>query len=107
MNTDVKDKERGLYGKFRVERTDGRSASGEKHAKCDYFVLDLSHDPFAYKALAAYARACATEYPALADDLIQKMNQMGEWMVEKQFSEMSPREREDWRAFVHNDPERR
>jgi hypothetical protein len=103
----VKDSQTGLYQKFRVERADGRSAPGEKHEGCEYFVLDLSHDPFAYKALDAYARACAAEYPALADDLIRKMNKMGEWMVEKHFSEMTPAERKEWRDFVHNDPERR
>jgi hypothetical protein len=64
---------RGLYGKFRVERTDGRSASGEKHHGCEYFVLDLTHDRFAREALTAYARACAEEYPTLANDLHRKL----------------------------------
>lgn len=59
----------GLYQKFRVERTDGRSARGEKHERCDYFVLDLVHDVFARPALEAYAAACASEYPNLAADL--------------------------------------
>ena len=34
------DKDRGLYGKFYVERLDGKSVLGEKHDKCEYFVLD-------------------------------------------------------------------
>jgi hypothetical protein len=65
---------RGLYGKFTVERTDGRSAPGAKHHGCDYFVLDLTHDPYARDAIRAYAKACATEYPALAHDLERKLD---------------------------------
>jgi hypothetical protein len=60
---------RGLYKKFRVERTDGQSAGGEKHYGCSYFVLDLDHDPAAIPALLAYADACELRYPQLADDL--------------------------------------
>jgi len=67
------DKTRGLYGKFHVERTDGKSAPGEKHDGCEYFVLDLTHDPFAVPALKAYADACAAEYPLLAADLRPKV----------------------------------
>jgi hypothetical protein len=67
------DKNRGLYGKFIVERTDGRSAPGEKHENCEYFVLDLTHDPFALSALDAYAEACEEKYPALAKDLRGKV----------------------------------
>ncbi len=64
------DPKRGLYGKFRIERTDGKSAPGEKHDGCDYFVLDLTHDKFALAALLAYAEACKEEFPLLANDLI-------------------------------------
>lgn len=63
------DKTRGLYNKFRVERTDGTSKPGGKHHGCDYFVLDVTHDPFAIPALSAYAEACEKEYPLLADDI--------------------------------------
>lgn len=59
----------GLYEKFRVERTDGKSAPGEKHSGCRYFVLDLDHDPHAAPALKAYAESCESEYPNLAADL--------------------------------------
>lgn len=38
----ISDKDRGLYVKFHVERTDGRSAQGEKHHGCQYFVLDVA-----------------------------------------------------------------
>jgi hypothetical protein len=59
----------GLYAKFRVERTDGRSAPGQKHDGCRYFVLDLTHDPHAPAAMRAYIESCRAEYPLLAADL--------------------------------------
>jgi hypothetical protein len=62
---------RGLYRKYRVERTDGSSGPGGKHEQCRYFVLDLEHDQYSIPALAAYSRACRAEYPALAADLDQ------------------------------------
>ena len=58
-----------LHHKFDVNRTDGRSAVGEKHHGCDYFVLDLTHDPYAAAAVAAYAVGCASTHPTLAADL--------------------------------------
>lgn len=66
----------GLYEKFRVERTDGTSAAGAKHDGCEYFVLDLTHDPFALPALFAYRNACRAEYPALAADLLMRIAKM-------------------------------
>lgn len=69
MNVDGKDVERGVYHKFNVSRTDGRSSPGEKHHGCQYFVLDLEHDPHAVAALVAYAESCAREFPTLAADL--------------------------------------
>ena len=60
---------RGVYRKFKIERTDGKGAPGEKHDGCHYFVLDLTHDPFAIPALRAYAEACRTKRPQLAHDL--------------------------------------
>jgi hypothetical protein len=62
-------RERGLYGKYHVERTDGSSEPGKKHEDCAYFVLDLTHDRNAPPALIAYAAACEAEYPVLARDL--------------------------------------
>lgn len=62
--------------KYKVERTDGSTASGGKHAGCDYFVLDLVHDKFAKVALVAYAEACEHEYPLLARDLWAKIEKM-------------------------------
>lgn len=65
------DQQRGLYNKFRVERTDGKSAPGEKHHDCDYFVLDMDHDEHASAAIEAYVKSLedAEEFPALAADL--------------------------------------
>lgn len=60
----------GLYEKFHVIRTDGRSAVGEKHHGCRYFVLDLDHDPHVVAALTSYIRVCQFDYPALAADLM-------------------------------------
>jgi hypothetical protein len=54
---------------FRVERTDGSSAPGEKHDGCEYFILDVTHDPHALPALEAYAASCERDYPLLARDL--------------------------------------
>lgn len=63
---------KGIYRKFCVVRTDGKSEPGKKHADCEYFVLDLDHDPFAIPAIKAYAEACRKRFPILASDLISK-----------------------------------
>ncbi len=67
------DKDRGLYRKYVVHRTDGSSGPGGKHENCEYFVLDLAHDPHAIDALAAYANACERSHPRLYDDLTDKL----------------------------------
>ncbi len=71
-------KSRGLYEKFKVTRTDGQSAPGGRHADCEYFVLDLTHDKFAIPAIRAYAYACQFEYKQLAADLFAKAKLRGE-----------------------------
>lgn len=63
---------RGLFKKFIVVRTDGTSAPGKKHEACEYFVLDMNHDPFAAPALRAYADACEKRFPILARELKAK-----------------------------------
>lgn len=68
-NVDHKDAHRGLYGKFNVSRADERDEPGEKHEGCEYFVLDLDHDPHALPALEAYEKSCRAAFPRLADDL--------------------------------------
>ena len=72
-------KEKGLYDKFRVYRTDGKHDPGDKHEGCEYFVLDLTHDRFAVRALMAYAGSCrAGGYIPLACDLGKKVVEMQE-----------------------------
>jgi len=56
-----------------VTRADGRSEEGKKHYGCEYFVLDLTHDPFAMAAIEQYALACKAEYPKLSEDLMKKL----------------------------------
>lgn len=63
------DEKRGIYRKFKIERTDGSSGPGGKHEHCAYFVLDLEHDEFALPALKAYAKACRKTHPTLAADI--------------------------------------
>ncbi len=68
----------GLHSKYQVTRTDKRSAPGQKHYGCEYFVLDLTHDPHAIAALKAYATACESDRPALSRDLITKIGEVEE-----------------------------
>lgn len=63
------DTTRGLYGKFQVSRVDGTDKPGGKHFGCQYFVLDVDHDPAAIPALRAYVRSVRRKYPKLAEDL--------------------------------------
>ena len=62
-------KQCGLYKKYIVDRVDGQSLEGEKHHNCEYFVLDITHDPHALPAIKAYAESCRQDYPVLANDL--------------------------------------
>jgi hypothetical protein len=66
------DKTRGLYEKYKIERTDGSSAPGGDHERCEYFVLDYHCDPHAIPALLAYAESCKADYPLLARDIRAK-----------------------------------
>lgn len=63
----------GVYGKFFVERRDGRDRKYGDRTNADYFVLDLTYDKFAKAALEAYIKACEIEYPQLANDLRKKL----------------------------------
>jgi len=71
----VGSKEEGLIIKYHVSRQDGRDlVPGDKHYDCDYFVLDLDHDPYAYVALAAYADECEKYgYGPLAADIRKRI----------------------------------
>lgn len=59
----------GIYDKFKVTRRDGTHRKGKKHDKCQYYVLDLTHDPHAIPALRAYIKSVEKEEPQLAADL--------------------------------------
>ncbi|CAA2393602.1 hypothetical protein [Xanthomonas phage Tabio] len=61
--------EQGLFQKYRVERVDGKA---EAHQGCEYFVLDVTHDPHANTALATYASAVEETHPALAADMRER-----------------------------------
>lgn len=75
----MSDDQRGLYGKYNVTRRDGKGTyPSDKHFNCQYFVLDVTHDPYAIPALAAYAEASQAEYPALAADLRDLVSRAGE-----------------------------
>jgi len=65
----VPEAKQGLYRKYSVRRLGDKR---RKHADCEYYVLDLHHDPFAAAALRAYAKACFHEFPQLAEDLTFK-----------------------------------
>ena len=68
----------GAYEKYKIVRTDGRDAPGEKHHDCQYFVLDLTHDPYAIPALEAYAAACRDTHGFLAAHLEMALTYMRE-----------------------------
>lgn len=60
-----------IYHKYNVVRVDNAETDPEsKHfGGCFLFVLDVDHDPFARKAIAAYAEACHRTHPDLASAL--------------------------------------
>jgi hypothetical protein len=50
--------EETLHDKYLVRRRDGRDqVATDKHHRCEYFVLDLTHDPLARAAALTYAIA--------------------------------------------------
>lgn len=88
----------GLIHKFNVERTDGTSAPGKKHDGCDYFVLDLTHDPHAVPAIRAYADSCREDYPVLARDLDAKVPASSSVLLSREATKTGETETlADWR----------
>ncbi len=72
----MSDKDRGLYNKYIVTRLEDPDG---KHATCDYFVLDLQHDPHAVAALYGYAESCDMDgYPVLAAELRSRADRAAE-----------------------------
>lgn len=72
QDTSKSSKEQGLYEKYRVSRTDGSDFPGGKHDGCEYFVLDITHDPAAKLALATYAGAVRATHPQLAREIMAR-----------------------------------
>ncbi|RDU99177.1 hypothetical protein [Trinickia dinghuensis] len=66
------DEQQGLYRKYDVRRLDGSDAPGRKHADCEHFVLDMTHDPYAAAALRTYAQLCFKTHPFLAVELDER-----------------------------------
>ena len=69
-NPKLPDDKQGYYRKYSVKRLKDKT---KKHARCEYFVLDLNHDTHALAALRAYAKSCEAEFPELAADLFRKV----------------------------------
>lgn len=70
MIKEVQKRYRGIYNKFIVKRVDNNDGPGDKHERCQYFVLDLTHDPHATIAILAYAESAKHQYPVLSQDLV-------------------------------------
>lgn len=78
----------GLYKKFDVDPSTwalanaisitplkiGRVDGTTDHAECEYFVLDLNHDPNAPAVLRAYATVCGKRNPKMSQDLMKLAN---------------------------------
>ncbi len=64
--------EQGLFQKYTVFRNDGQSDRGHKHEGCDYFVIDVDHDPHAKAALQAYSNAVDDTHPNLSADMVRR-----------------------------------
>ena len=76
----MKDKKKGLYGKYRIEKGDGSPVD----PKAIYFTMRLDTDPFARVAARAYVEACREEQPELARDLERVIRQFDEeWQAPK------------------------
>ncbi len=76
-NFSKSDTEQGLFKKFVVLRTDSSDSPGGRHCGCEYFVIDINHDPCAKPALLAYAEAVRLTHPVLAEDMISRYQLSG------------------------------
>lgn len=64
--------DRGLYGKYRIEKADGTPLD----PRAIYFTLRLDTDPHAMAAIRAYVESCRAEQPELAADLERVLAQV-------------------------------
>lgn len=60
---------KGLYSKYKVEKTDGSPIDDE----AEYFVLRVDKDPHARAAIRAYARSIKKDNPELAESLCRRL----------------------------------
>lgn len=74
----------GLTRKYQVLRQDGRDGSGQKHEGCEYFVLDLTHDPKARAAATLYADSVHATNPELFVDLKRRLFVLSGWCSEEE-----------------------
>jgi len=88
---------KGLYGKYKIEKTDGTPID----PKAQYFVLRLDTDPYARRALRKYIGYMHEVNPELARDLKH-------WLAETYETEAGKKEIELFAAEVaeehKNDP---
>lgn len=69
---DVERDQRGWHNKFRVARIDGEHKAGKKHDGCEYFVLDLTHDPHAVATVMLYGQHVYFRRPGLYRDIVAR-----------------------------------
>ncbi len=63
---------RGIYGKYRIEKTDGTPVD----PRAVYFTLRLDTDKHARAAVRAYIESCRDEQPKLAQDLERMLEEV-------------------------------
>lgn len=69
----LEEPEKGLEQRYMVQHL----GNPDKHRDCEYFVLDLTHDPLARRAAGLYAaEARMVGHEKLADDLDARVNQI-------------------------------
>lgn len=73
MGKCLKNNKRGLYGKYKVEKSDGSPLD----PKAIYFTLRIDTDPHARAAIRAYIESCRAENPELAGDLERILAEVG------------------------------
>ena len=71
----------GLDRKYVVNRVDDPAG---KHSECEYFVLDLTHDPIARLAAGTYAHTVREDNPELFRELSHRLFVLSGWCTEEE-----------------------
>ncbi len=58
--------------KYQVTRTWNHTDPTKQEEECEYFVLDVTHDPNSKAALVAYVDSCCKTHPQLAESIITR-----------------------------------